>query len=108
MLSEKELITALKNRTKEGAAALYDQYAVMIYKVIRCNIKDEALAGQVLEHVFHKLWNSFDEFEDQSYRLSIWIMGVTRALSKVSYTEVINIRDLDGDNNHFEFAVKPV
>jgi DNA-directed RNA polymerase specialized sigma24 family protein len=98
MLSEKELIAALKNRTKEGAAAFYDQSAVLIYKVIRCNIKDEALAGQIFEHVFHKLWNSFDQFEDQSYRLSIWIMGITRALCKVSYTEVITIRDIGGED----------
>jgi DNA-directed RNA polymerase specialized sigma24 family protein len=94
MLSEQELIAAMKNRTKAGAVALYDQYASMIYKVIYCNVKDKELASQILEKVFHKLWNSFDEFSDQTNRLSIWIMGIARALSKVSVTETVTIRDM--------------
>ncbi|MEO6849477.1 MAG: hypothetical protein ABI203_00755 [Mucilaginibacter sp.] len=48
----------------------------------------------MLEKVFYKIWNYFDEFGGQTYRLSIWIMSVARAVSRIPHPETIAIDDI--------------
>jgi hypothetical protein len=108
MLTEEELIAAIKNRTKHGAEALYDNYALQIYKVINCNAVEEDLVEQVFENVFQKIWNSFYEFDEQQNRLSVWILGTARAISKTACTETITMRNRDSEDDGLEFTVKPV
>jgi hypothetical protein len=35
-------------------------------------------------------------------------MGIARALSKVPFTDTVTIRDTGGEDENFEFSVKPI
>jgi DNA-directed RNA polymerase specialized sigma24 family protein len=89
MLSDDDLIVAIENKTQEGAEALYDTYALLLFKVIYSNVHERQLAEEILEMTFYKIWNSFNEFHLQKNRLSIWIIGIGRNMSKLLFKETV-------------------
>jgi RNA polymerase sigma-70 factor (ECF subfamily) len=80
-LSEEELILALRRREKIAAEALYDMYSASLYGVISRIVMDTAVAEDVLQDTFVKIWNSFSGYDADKGRLFTWMVNIARNLS---------------------------
>ncbi|WDF55629.1 RNA polymerase sigma factor [Mucilaginibacter sp. KACC 22063] len=80
-LSEEELVHAMRNREKIAIEALYDMYSASLFGVISRIITDEAIAEDVLQETFVKIWNSFSSYSAEKGRLFTWMINIARNLS---------------------------
>lgn len=80
-LSEEDLIQALRNREKIAVEALYDMYSASLYGVIVRIVVEEALAEDILQETFVKIWNSFSGYSAEKGRLFTWMVNIARNLS---------------------------
>jgi DNA-directed RNA polymerase specialized sigma24 family protein len=79
VLSEKELISAIASRNPVGAAALYDQYAHRLFKVICCSARDKDRAEAILEKTLTTVWHNFNDYQLQDKHLLLWMVGIARS-----------------------------
>lgn len=80
-LSEEELIFALRRHEKIAAEALYDMYSASLFGVIVRIVNDEALAEDILQDTFLKIWNSFSSYRADKGRLFTWMVNIARNLA---------------------------
>jgi DNA-directed RNA polymerase specialized sigma24 family protein len=78
VLSEQELISAIASRNPVGAAALYDQYAARLFKVICCSARDKETAEAILEKTLTTVWHNFNDYQLQDKHLMLWMVGIAR------------------------------
>lgn len=80
-LSEEELVLALRHREKIAVEALYDMYSASLFGVISRIINDTAVAEDVLQDTFVKIWNSFSSYSSEKGRLFTWMVNIARNLA---------------------------
>ncbi len=80
-LSEEELVHALQQREKIAAEALYDMYSASLFGVIVRIVNDEAIAEDILQDTFVKVWNSFSSYSTEKGRLFTWMVNIARNLA---------------------------
>lgn len=71
----------MRNREKIAIEALYDMYSASLFGVISRIITDEAIAEDVLQETFVKIWNSFSSYSAEKGRLFTWMINIARNLS---------------------------
>jgi len=71
----------LRHREKMGAEALYDMYSASLYGVIVRIVIDTAVAEDVLQESFVKIWQSFSSYSPEKGRLFTWMVNIARNLS---------------------------
>lgn len=111
ILSEQNLIIAIANRQRLGAAALYDMYAQNLYIAIYRIVKHKEIAEDVLQLVLMKIWDSFHLYSIEKGRLYTWMVTIARnqAITTVrskDYLRQVNNSELDTvitdvDTQHF-------
>lgn len=97
-LSEQELVLGLRRREKFAAEALYDMYAASLFGVIVRIVNDEALAEEILQDTFIRIWNSFSSYSAEKGRLFTWMVNIARNLS----IDKIRSRDFKNQNKNQE------
>ncbi|QQL48996.1 RNA polymerase sigma factor [Mucilaginibacter ginkgonis] len=97
-LSEEELINALRHREKIGAEALYDMYSSSLYGVIVRIVVDTAVAEDVLQETFVKIWQSFSGYSAEKGRLFTWMVNIARNLA----IDKIRSKDFKNQNKNQE------
>jgi RNA polymerase sigma-70 factor (ECF subfamily) len=80
-LSEDELVLALRNHEKIAVEALYDMYSASLYGVISRIVIDTAIAEDVLQETFVKIWHSFSGYSAEKGRLFTWMVNIARNLA---------------------------
>lgn len=80
-LSEEELVLALRRREKIAVEALYDMYSASLFGVISRIINNTAIAEDVLQDTFVKIWNSFSSYNTEKGRLFTWMVNIARNLA---------------------------
>ena len=80
-LSEEELVLALRNREKIAVEALYDMYSASLFGVISRIIPEEAVAEDILQETFVKIWHSFSGYSSEKGRLFTWMVNIARNLA---------------------------
>ncbi|MBX9853177.1 MAG: sigma-70 family RNA polymerase sigma factor [Cytophagaceae bacterium] len=80
-MSEKNLISLLKKKDQRGIEYLYDNYSSALYGVILRIVKSEAIAEEVLQDSFVKIWEKIDMYDESKGRLYTWILNLTRNLA---------------------------
>ena len=80
-MSEEELVLALRRREKIAVEALYDMYSSSLFGVISRIINDTAVAEDVLQDTFVKIWNSFASYSAEKGRLFTWMVNIARNLA---------------------------
>ncbi len=81
ILSEEELIDALRKQHKVGIEQLYDRYSTALYGVIVRIVQTEEIAEDVMQEAFLKIWNTFGAFDESKGRLFTWIINIARNLA---------------------------
>jgi len=74
-------VLALQRREKLAAEALYDMYSASLFGVIVRIVNDEALAEDILQDTFVKIWNSFSGYSSEKGRLFTWMVNIARNLA---------------------------
>jgi RNA polymerase sigma-70 factor (ECF subfamily) len=101
-LTEEELVHSLRNREKIAIEALYDMYSSSLMGVIARIVIDEAIAEDVLQETFIKIWNSFQSYSTEKGRLFTWMVNIARnmAIDKIRSKDFKNQnKNQDIENN---------
>lgn len=75
---ESRIVTLLKQGDKEAIALLYDNYSAALYGIILKIIPSEAIAQEVLQDVFAKVWKNSDKYDADKGRLFTWLAQIAR------------------------------
>jgi len=84
-ISEDELIQRLKQQDESAMTILYDNYSAAIYGMIMRIVKSEAVAEDVMQESFVKIWTSFEQYNVEKGRLFTWIINIAKntAIDKI-------------------------
>ncbi len=72
---------ALQRHEKMAAEVLYDMYSASLYGVIVRIVIDTAVAEDILQESFVKIWQSFSSYSPEKGRLFTWMVNIARNLS---------------------------
>ncbi|CCH01164.1 RNA polymerase sigma-70 factor, ECF subfamily [Fibrella aestuarina BUZ 2] len=78
LVPEDQLLRRLNKRDEQAFQWLYDQYAHVLYGVVLTSVCLPDVAKQVVEEVFVKAWNEFDQFNPKKTRLLTWLLRRAR------------------------------
>lgn len=76
--TEDQLVTLLKQQSRDGFNYLYANYAAVIFGVIKRTIFDEDTAQDVLQETFVKIWNNIDKYDPEKGRIYTWMINIAR------------------------------
>lgn len=79
--TEPELIALLKKRDPMGIRLLYDHYSHALYGVVFRIVQDKAIAEDVLQEAFVKIWNNIGSYDAAKGRLYTWLLNVARNMA---------------------------
>jgi RNA polymerase sigma factor (sigma-70 family) len=84
------LIKRLKAKDRSALEYLYDHYSAAIYGVVFRILKKEEIAEEVLQDIFLKIWERFENYDPSKGRLFTWIVNVARnqAIDKTRSKEI--------------------
>lgn len=75
------LISQLQEGNEKAFEKIYQHYSESIFGVIYTILKDEALAEEVLQDVFLKVWEKAPTYEASKGRFFTWILNIARNAS---------------------------
>lgn len=79
--SEDELILHLQKQDKQAFSYLYDNYSAALNGAIFRMVQDKALAEDILQEAFVKIWNNFSNYDKTKGRLFTWMLNLTKNLT---------------------------
>ena len=79
--TEDNLVFALQSKDEHAFSYLYDNYSKAIYGVIFKMVEDKELAEDLLQEVFVKIWNNFNNYDSSKGRLFTWMLNLSRNLT---------------------------
>ncbi|RAW02683.1 RNA polymerase subunit sigma-70 [Pseudochryseolinea flava] len=100
-MEEHDLVRRLKAKDRAALDYLYDHYSGALYGVIFRIIKKEEVAEEVLQDVFLKAWDKFDQYEASKGKLFTWLLNVARnqAIDKTRSKEISKGQKTSGIDN---------
>ena len=95
------MIDRLRNRDRSGLEYLYDHYSGALYNIVLRIVRKEALAEEVLQDVFLKIWDRIGGYDSSKGRLFTWMLNIARnqAIDKTRSREVSQGRKTDDIDN---------
>ena len=76
--TDPELALRLKRREPEAMADLYDRYGRIAYSVILRIVRDAAVAEDLVQETFLRVWNRAQAFDSERGALGPWLLAVAR------------------------------
>jgi len=100
-ISEADLVSLLMDKDERGFNLLYDNYSAAIYGVVLKITRDEAVAQDVVQESFIKIWNNVNRYDSQKGSLFTWILNVSRnlAIDKIRSAEYQHARQSESVDN---------
>lgn len=80
-ISEQNLVHRLKERDERALGILYDRYSAALYGIALKIVRDEAMAEDVLQEGFVKIWRSIERYDAQKGSIFTWMLNVVRNLA---------------------------
>lgn len=77
-ITEKKIISLIRERNQKGIAQLYSQYANALFGIILRTLKDRNIAEEVLQQTMLKAWNNFDSYRENKGTLFTWLTTIAR------------------------------
>jgi RNA polymerase sigma factor (sigma-70 family) len=91
-------VLSMRNREKIAVEALYDMYSASLFGVISRIIPDTAIAEDVLQETFVKIWHSFSGYSNEKGRLFTWMVNIARNLA----IDKVRSKDFKNQNKNQE------
>lgn len=97
---EQNIIKLLKENDKRALDLLYDNYSNALYGVALKITTDEALAQDVLQESFIKIWKNARKYDPKKAKLFTWLYRITRntAIDKLRSTNNKKGKEIQIDN----------
>ena len=76
--SDPDLAARLKRRDPQAMADLYDRYGRLAYSLILRIVRDAALAEDLVQETFLRVWNRAQAFDEERGALGPWLLAVAR------------------------------
>jgi RNA polymerase sigma-70 factor, ECF subfamily len=73
-----ELVERLQRRDPQALAELYDRYGRLAYSLIVRVVRDGALAEDLVQETFLRVWNRAQGFDAQRGAIGPWLLAVAR------------------------------
>lgn len=79
--SDENLMTQVTQNDSTALEMLYDRYAAAIMGVAYRVVYDRALAEEIVQETFWRVWQNRDTFEQQRGSFKSWLFGIARNLA---------------------------
>jgi RNA polymerase sigma-70 factor, ECF subfamily len=76
--NDEELARRLQKRDKSAMADLYDRFGRLVYSVIVAIVHDGAMAEDLAQETFLRVWNRVHAFEAGRGALGPWVLTIAR------------------------------
>src|SRR4051795_3705448 len=75
---DRDMARRLKNRDSDVIGELYDRYGRIAYTLILRIVRDQAVAEDLVQESFLRVWNRAQAFDAERGALGPWILTVAR------------------------------
>jgi len=75
------LIARLKQRDPAGLSAAYERYGSLTFSLIVRITRDAAVAEDLVQEVFLRIWNRIQDFDDTRGNLNVWVLAIARNMA---------------------------
>ena len=84
-VAEKNIVELLHQNDKQVMAIIYDQYSAALYGVVLRIVQTEAIAQDVMQDAFVKIWKNGSTYNSSKGTLFTWMLNITRntAIDKI-------------------------
>lgn len=98
---ETQIIGLMKKQDKTFVSLLYDHYADSLYGIVLKMVKEEALAKDVMQDSFLKIWKSAAQYDSSKARLFTWLLTICRntAIDKLRVVKKQMNREIQMDDS---------
>ncbi|MBW5448146.1 sigma-70 family RNA polymerase sigma factor [Cohnella sp. CFH 77786] len=79
--SDSELMRLIRMKHREALELLYDRYAKLVYSFARRAAGNEALAREIVQLVFTRLWTTRAEYDAAKGSFVNWLLTITRNIA---------------------------
>ena len=86
MSDDSRLVQRLHKRDQNALTELYTRYQPLVHSMAMSVLRNEALAEEVTQDIFLRLWQSPDKWDPTKGQLSSWLLTVAR------YTAIDRLR----------------
>lgn len=73
-----ELVVRLQKRDPQALAELYDRYGRLAYTLIVRVVRDGAIAEDLVQETFLRVWNRVQGFDAEKGAIGAWLLAVAR------------------------------
>lgn len=92
-LIERHIVSLLAEKDDKAISLLYENYGDTLFGVAYKVVKDEALAQDVLQESFIKIWKKADSYDASKAKLFTWLFRIVRNTSIDKLRSVNNKSD---------------
>ena len=99
---ESDLIEGLRSKDRDALSWLYDHYSNALFGVVLRIVKKQEIAEEVLQDVFIKIWERFDNYDPSKGKLFTWMVNVARnqAIYRIRSKEIHKDQKTAGIENY--------
>lgn len=72
------LVERLKRRDPQALAELYDRYGKMAYSLVLRVVRDTAIAEDLVQETFLRVWNRVHSVDSEKGSLGPWLLAIAR------------------------------
>ena len=78
LITEQHIVELLQKQDSQVIGVLYDKYAGALMGVVKRTIQNEALAEEVLQDTFTKIWRYSTNYDASKGKLFTWMLNIAR------------------------------
>lgn len=78
---DKDILRLLQERDQRSITLLYEYYSPALYNIILQLVRTEAIAEEVLQDAFLKIWEKVEQYDPKKGRLFTWMVRICRNLA---------------------------
>jgi RNA polymerase sigma-70 factor (ECF subfamily) len=75
---DKALMQGVAHNQMEALSELYDRYSRLVYSIAISSIDDPAIAEEIVQDVFTRVWEKANTYDARIAKVSTWLVHITR------------------------------
>jgi len=77
-LNDEELLRLIAQAQENALGELYDRYSRLVYSMALNSVNEPALAEEITQDVFLRIWNKATTYQAEQGKVLTWIASITR------------------------------
>ena len=78
---DKDILRLLQERDQRAITLLYEYYSPALYNIILQLVRTEAIAEEVMQDAFLKIWEKVEQYDPKKGRLFTWMVRICRNMA---------------------------